>query len=363
MFASMTSRSITGIGVSSSRTSRPTNASDSLTSPTVAVVMNERVLVTGAFGCIGAWVIRELVAAGVTVVGFDIGAEPRRLTQVMSPGDVARVAIVRGDITDLAAVETALDLHEITSVIHLAALQIPFCRADAPLGARVNVVGTVNVFEAAKRRAGRLRHVVYASSIAVYDPPGDDLDGPATLVGVPSTLYGVYKRANEATAHVYWAEHGLASIGLRPHTVYGPGRDQGVTSAPTTAMVAAAAGVPYTIPFGGRLQFQHTRDIARAFILASRIESEGAAVVNPPGHVADIRDVVGLIEQAAPGSVGTITAADAPLALPAEVDAGGFRDLLGPFQQTPLADGIAETIATFRDLLARGLVAAPGPVA
>lgn len=191
------------------------------------------------------------------MVGFDVGAEPRRLTQVMSPGDVARVAIVRGDITDLAAVEAALDLHEITSIIHLAALQIPFCRADPPLGARVNVVGTVNVFEAAKRRAARLRHVVYASSIAVYDPPGDDLDGPATLVGVPSTLYGVYKRANEATAHVYWAEHGLASIGLRPHTVYGPARDQGVTSAPTTAMLAAAAGVPYTIPFGGRLQFQH----------------------------------------------------------------------------------------------------------
>jgi UDP-glucuronate 4-epimerase len=325
--------------------------------------MDERVLVTGAFGCIGAWVIRELVAEGAAVVGFDLGAEPRRLFQVMSPGDVAGVVIVRGDITDLDAVESALDEHEITSIIHLAALQIPFCRADPPLGASVNVVGTVNMFEAARRRAERIRHVVYASSIAVYDSPGHDPDAPATMVGAPSTLYGVYKRANEATAQVYWRDHGIASVGLRPHTVYGPTRDQGVTSAPTTAMLAAAAGVPYTIPFGGRLQFQHTRDIARVFIRASRIEPRGAAAVNPPGHVAHVRDVIGLIERAVPDSAGTITAADAVLALPAEVDAGGFYDLVGPYDQTPLGDGVAETIATFRDLLERGLVSAPEPAA
>ena len=57
-----------------------------------------------------------------------------------------------------------------THVIHLAALQVPFCRADPPLGARVNVVGTVNVFEAVARRGdGGIAPVVYASSIAAYD--------------------------------------------------------------------------------------------------------------------------------------------------------------------------------------------------
>ena len=64
----------------------------------------------------------------------------------------ARVTFVAGDITDLDAVERASTRHGITNVIHLAALQVPFCRADPPLGARVNVVGTVNVFEAVKRR-------------------------------------------------------------------------------------------------------------------------------------------------------------------------------------------------------------------
>ena len=84
------------------------------------------------------------------------------------------MTFVAGDITDLAALERALDEHEITNIIHLAALQVPFCRADPPLGARVNVVGTVNVFEAVARRKQRIGHVVYASSVAVYDAADAD---------------------------------------------------------------------------------------------------------------------------------------------------------------------------------------------
>ena len=63
---------------------------------------------------------------------------------------------MHADITDLEQVERVLDDDAITHVIHLAALQVPFCRADPPLGARVNVLGTVNVFEAVKRRADRI---------------------------------------------------------------------------------------------------------------------------------------------------------------------------------------------------------------
>ncbi len=127
-------------------------------------------------------------------------------------------------------------------------------RADPLLGSRVNVVGTVNVFEATKQR--ELGPVVYASSIAALAPDGSD-------TAPPSTLYGVFKRANEQGAGVYFAENGVSSVGLRPHTVYGIGRDQGVTSAPTTAMLAAVAGVPYRIPYGGACQLQLARDVAR----------------------------------------------------------------------------------------------------
>ena len=97
--------------------------------------------------------------------------------------DAERVTLVRGDITDLEALERALDEHEITRVVHLAALQVPFVRANPPLGMRVNVAGTVNVFDAVSRRLDRIPGVAYASSAAVYsraDPsPAPESGGTA----------------------------------------------------------------------------------------------------------------------------------------------------------------------------------------
>ena len=125
---------------------------------------------------------------------------------------------------------------------------MPFCRADPPLGARVNVVGTVNVFEAVRRRADAMAPVVYTSSMAGYtaddaDPMTGRLEEDAEPH--PANHYGVYKLANEGNARVYWPDNGLSSVGLRPMTVYGVGRDQGMTSGPTKAIVAAVLGRPY----------------------------------------------------------------------------------------------------------------------
>ncbi|MXW96623.1 MAG: NAD-dependent epimerase/dehydratase family protein [Acidimicrobiaceae bacterium] len=111
--------------------------------------------------------------------------------------------------------------------------KVPFCRADPSGGAAVNVQGTVNVFEAAVEHGGS--PVAYASSAAVFGPV--DLY-PEPVLGpdarpMPATLYGAYKVANEQTAAVYAADHGLATVGLRPFTVYGAGRDQGVTWSPS----------------------------------------------------------------------------------------------------------------------------------
>jgi len=248
-----------------------------------------RFLVTGAHGCIGAWVVHELVADGHEVVTFDLSTDPRRLRLLLGD-ETGAVPHVAGDIAEGASVEHALDEHGITNVIHLAALQVPFCRADPPLGARVNVLGTVNVFEAVRRRLERMAPLVYASSVAAFDAPGEVPE--PSMSGQPGTIYGVYKRANEGTAWVYRAESGVASVGLRPHTVYGVGRDQGLTSAPTTAMLAAAAGVPYTIPFGGSAQLQFAQDVARAFIAASLSGHDDATVLNVPGPSVPIGEVV-----------------------------------------------------------------------
>jgi nucleoside-diphosphate-sugar epimerase len=109
--------------------------------------MAERVLVTGVLGCLGAWTTRALLDDGHHVVGFDLGGETHRLQLVLGT-DAERVELATGDITDLGSLGRALDEHEISRVVHLAALQVPACREDPALGARVNVLGTVNVFGA-----------------------------------------------------------------------------------------------------------------------------------------------------------------------------------------------------------------------
>ena len=192
----------------------------------------------------------------------------------------------------------------ITHVIHLAALQVPFVRANPPLGASVNVVGTVVVFEAVRALGPLAGSLTYASSIAAYDPPEPGHEHEQR--GTPATLYGVFKRANEETAGVYWADYQVPSIGLRPHTVYGLGRDQGVTSAATKAMLAAAAGTSFQIPYGGRAELQHARDVARQFIAASRAAVEAAVVLDPPGRPVAMSEVVAAIHAAVPESAGAV---------------------------------------------------------
>jgi nucleoside-diphosphate-sugar epimerase len=306
--------------------------------------MSQRVLVTGVLGCLGAWVARAALADGDDVLGYDLGENAARLDLVLGE-DAARVTLVRGDITDLEALERVLDDHEITRVVHLAALQVPFVRANPPLGMRVNVAGTVNVFEAVSKRLDRIPGVAYASSTAVYNS-SDPSPAPESGGTTPSTLYGVSKLADEGMARVYAADNGLASIGLRPYVVYGPGRDQGMTSGPTMAMLAAARGEPYAIGYGGAAQYDFAPDVARAFVMAAAAEREGAAVYNAPGAVASMDEVVATIRAVVPDA--EITWSGDPLPFPPRLEAVGFDRDVGPFPRTPLDVGVAATIEHLR---------------
>ena len=294
-------------------------------------------LVTGALGAIGAWTVRSLLDRGHRVVTYDLGGSDHRLRLALSDEEVDAVPRVDGDVCDFEHLERVLDEHEVTNVLHLAALQVPFVREDPIAGARVNVVGTVNVLEAVRRRP-RMGPLVYASSIAALAADG----------GHPSTLYGVFKLANEGTARRYFEDYGVSSVGLRPHTVYGPGRDQGVTSAPTAAMVAAAKGEAFTIPFGGALQFQYSADAGEAFVRASEAGAEGASVHNLDGPVVTVEEVIAAIEAAAPEAAGRITSEGDPLPFPPSVDSTSFEELVGGPTSRPFAEGVAQAIAAFR---------------
>ncbi len=318
--------------------------------------MTERFLVTGSTGCIGAWVVRNLVREGNYTCALVRSGSLHRLKLIMSDKELSAVDFVGGDIVDLEIIERILKEHKITHIIHLAAMQFPFCKADPSLGAMVNVGGTVNVFEAACRHG--VRHVVYASSTAVYGPAEEYPDGPLPHDAPlrPRSHYGVYKQANEGTACIYWMDNGISSIGIRPYVVYGPGRDQGMTSTPTKAMLAAAACKPYRISYGGRFGFQYADDTARAYIDATRVGFKGAEVFNLGGETVSMRDVVDAIEKAAPSSNGSITYDDVPLPFPAEIDNEPLVRVLGSLRITPLSQGVEESISIFRQALAEGKI-------
>ncbi len=318
--------------------------------------MTGHTLVTGALGCIGSWVVRNLVRQGSRVTAYDLDDNPHRMKLIMAPDELARVTFARGDITDLDALLALVHSSGVTSIIHLAALQVPACKANPSLGARVNVVGTVNVFEIARRLG--LDRVVYASSVATYggrEAYAQSLIQPDDPL-MPKTLYGVYKQANEATARVYREDWGVSSIGLRPYVLYGPGRDQGMTSTPTKAMLAAAAGLPYRITYGGRSGMQYTDDVARLFIAVASVPFEGAEVYNIRGSVVDMAEVVEAIEATEPRARGTITYDATPLPFPDGQDDSRLAALLGTIPHTPLNEGVAATIATFKQALRSGLL-------
>lgn len=314
-------------------------------------------LVTGSMGCIGAWTVAELVRRAENVVSFDLSDDRSRLDLLLDREAQEDITFVTGDLTDTAAVKRAVVDHGVDRIIHLAALQVPFCKADPVLGSRVNVTGTVNVFEAA--REASVRTVAFASSIAVYGPPGayEKSVLPAGSVQDPRTLYGVYKRANEGSARLYAQDYGVSSVALRPYTVYGLGRDQGLTSEPTKAMLLAAAGKDGRIGFGGRMQFHHARDVAQAFLRAADSELDGAYAFDLGGHVTSVAEIGRLIEEAAGVQVSV---ANAPLPFPDGVEAGALEAVLPGLERTPLREGVHETIAAFERLLAAGRLSPAG---
>ena len=316
---------------------------------------DERFFVTGALGCLGAWVVHNLVRDNIDVTVYDLGSSTHRLELLMEPDEMARVHFVKDDITDAEAVARAVAESGANRIIHLAALQVPFCKANPSLGAAVNVVGTVNVFEAAKQAA--ISPVVYASSMAVYG--GADLYGPEVKDGDPFhplNLYGVYKEANEGTARIYWQDDGIASLALRPYTVYGPGRDQGMTSTPTQAMLAAVKEEDYHISFGGTCGYQYADDVARTFIELARLPYEGAAVFNVRGSVAHMSEIVEAIVAAEPTAAGRITFEDTPLPFAEAQDEQPLQSLLKEVPYTPLKDGVARTITHFKRALVTGKI-------
>jgi nucleoside-diphosphate-sugar epimerase len=273
----------------------------------------------------------------------------------LSAAELEQVAFVQTDITNLSAVKQVVKQHGITHIIHLAGLQVPFCRANPSLGAQVNVVGTVNIFEAAREFWGQVQGLAYASSLAVLGPAHlyTQKPVPDNAPLHPETLYGVYKQANEHTARIYWQDWRIGSVGLRPYIVYGVARDQGMTSDIAKAILAAAAGRPFHIRFDGPVALQYADDVAKMFIAAARAGYQGAAVCNLRNEVMEVSQFVEALKAQVPTAQIT-HAHNSPLPFPADLDDSGLRQIIGATPHTALEAAVERMLEQFGTLLAEG---------
>ena len=311
-----------------------------------------RYLITGAQGCIGAWVVKNLVDRGHEVHVYDVETEPKRLQWLLNPLQLKRVQFVQGDVCNGDHLEDALKRAQVTHVIHLAGLQVPSCKLNPRLGAMVNVIGTINVFEAVRKLGAQIQGLVYASSAAVFGPEegyGDTpLDDGAPLL--PETHYGVFKQCNEGNARIYFKDHKVSSIGLRPYAVYGPGRDFGITSGPTKAIKAAVVGRPFVIQFDGPVSMHFVDDTAKIFIACAESRRQGARAYNIRGAVVTVAEVIRTIEEVCPEAKGLITSKSTRLGIAANLAEQSLKEEIGDVPNTTLKAGVSSSLEIFRRL-------------
>lgn len=261
-------------------------------------------------------------------------------------------------------------------------MQVPTCRIDPLRGARINVIGHLNVMESAKRYkdSGKpFRSVVYTSSAAITgyakdykDHDKNPLDDDA--FHVTKTHYGVFKTANEGNSRIYWQDHQLSSFGLRPHTVFGVGREVGLTSGPTKAIKAAILGRKYQIGFTGKLAFRKfqidltdffltgktsfnfVEDVAKIIVDLSQKETQGFYALNMAGPIMSAEEYLALLHKCIPESKQLISIKENAPTLPLAYNFSqkGLDKLLPGNKYTSVEESINKIANAFRELHKNG---------
>jgi CDP-glucose 4,6-dehydratase len=182
---------------------------------------NRNVLVTGATGVVGAWLVKELLAQGARVVVLVLDADPQ--SELYRSGDILRTSVVNGALEEYGTLERAINLHEIEVVFHLGAQTIVGVAHRSPLQTfEANIRGTYNLLEACRLHRGLVQRVVIASSDKAYGPqPRLPYMEEMSLNG--RHPYEVSKSCADLIAQSYHYTYGLPVAIARCGNVYGGG--------------------------------------------------------------------------------------------------------------------------------------------
>lgn len=324
----------------------------------------QTILVTGGYGCIGAeaskWLLRN---SDASVVICSRSVSDERTQRVFHDVEHGRLTIVRLDMTDQKALEELLTRQQITRVVHLAALQTPDCNAHRNLGLQINLAGTLNLVEAAKAVGVRLERFIFASSIAVYGPRASYPAGLVPMLAEPNpvNLYGIWKLAGEQVSKLFCQETGIPTLSVRPGVLYGPGRDAGLTSSPTTAMKHLALGRAYQIPFRSRQDYLFAPDVGAALGMAVMEPFEGYGVFTLPSWTLTTGEIVESMRRAAAG-LGLadrfqITVGNDEVPFICDLEYEPFVKAFPKVPHTPLDEAVQKSLEVFLEHARRGWIA------
>jgi nucleoside-diphosphate-sugar epimerase len=197
-----------------------------------------RTLVTGGTGYIGAELVRALVSQGHEVVTFGPSTNPRRIADL-----AGKVAVVRGTLDHAAEVFNAVKDHRIERIFHLGSMLSTPSQANPWASFQVNVVGTMNVFEAA--RLFEVTQVIFTSSISTFSIGAGKVATDQTIQR-PATMYGSGKLYCECLGRFYKEHFGLDYRGVRFPSVIGPGTTQRTVAQYNSWMIEyPALGKPF----------------------------------------------------------------------------------------------------------------------
>ena len=252
-----------------------------------------KVLITGGMGVIGAEASRKFVAEGHRPVIFARHRDEALIRDILDEVDIEL-----GDVLDMPRLLQVVKTHKITHIVHTAAFVGAVSQANPALSIQVNVMGTVNVLEAA--RAFDVKRVVYTSAKGIYGPVLGEYGHPTykpvaeDLPKHPVRIYDSAKLMGEHTCIYYQQNMGVDTVVLRFATTYGPGKTarhgkMGVTS---QLFENPFKGLPFELAQGGEQKddFINNKDSALGIFLA-------CVAPNPKSRVYNIGSGVGLTLQ------------------------------------------------------------------
>ena len=290
----------------------------------------EKIIIFGGCGFLGSWIVRAFLKKSYSVSVFDLKTQKELLSNVIGE-DINKIKFINGDITNYDQVQEATN--NMDHVINLAGLMTPDCSSSPILGAKVNVLGSINVFEALKKN--NIKFLVYASSAGVFGQKDN-------YYPFPETHYGAYKLAVEGIARAYFNEAGISSVGIRPYVIYGPGREVGGTAGVTLACKAAKQGDIYTVNFSGKAGFVYVQDVVDLVQMSISQIPSGALTLNINGITADVKDFINLIKNNIP--LANIGINGNPLSVVDEIRGNEPSIIFKKFKYTSLEDGIKKTL-------------------